>query len=52
MAPAGLEIFRFTVYVFVPIGFFYYFNLPDFYNRFVKPDIVRSTLYSDREGAL
>ncbi len=41
MAPPALEVFRFTAYVFIPIGFFYYFNLPDYYNRYVKPDIVR-----------
>ena len=41
MGGPNLEVFRFGVYVFVPIAFFYYFNLPEYYNKFVRPDLVR-----------
>lgn len=40
MGGTNLEMFRFGVYVFVPIAFFYYFNLPSFYNKHIKPDLV------------
>ena len=32
-----MEVFRFAVYVMGPVAMFYYFNLPDFYNKHVRP---------------
>eukprot|EP01147_Barroeca_monosierra_P005184 gene5184-7028_t len=37
MAGPGMEIFRMTFYVFLPIGMFYYFGLPNFYENQVLP---------------
>ncbi|EGD83689.1 hypothetical protein PTSG_04293 [Salpingoeca rosetta] len=37
MAGPGMEIFRMTFYVMLPIGMFYYFGLPDFYKNQVLP---------------
>eukprot|EP00039_Didymoeca_costata_P029165 m.23495 g.23495 ORF g.23495 m.23495 type:complete len:92 (+) comp7507_c0_seq2:24-299(+) len=41
MGGPGMEVFRFGVYVFMPICAFYYFNLPEFYNKNVKPELGR-----------
>eukprot|EP00040_Diaphanoeca_grandis_P011698 m.59999 g.59999 ORF g.59999 m.59999 type:complete len:88 (+) comp22787_c2_seq2:314-577(+) len=39
---ANLELFKFTTYVFFPIGMFYYFNLPEFYDTHVRPNIHKT----------
>ena len=49
MGGTRLEMFRFGVYVFVPIGFFYYFNLPGFYNKHIKPELVRTQRAAEAE---
>lgn len=38
-----MEMFRFGTYVFIPIGMFYFFNLPEFYDEQVRYALV-STL--------
>jgi len=38
---ARVEIFKFGCYVFFPISIFYYFNLPEFYDKNVLPDVAR-----------
>jgi hypothetical protein len=42
MGGAVMEIGRMTMYMFVPIGMFYYFGLPAFNENFVRPFSVRS----------
>eukprot|EP00045_Choanoeca_perplexa_P020621 m.4740 g.4740 ORF g.4740 m.4740 type:complete len:78 (+) comp7168_c0_seq1:175-408(+) len=37
MGGAVMEIGRMTMYMFVPIGMFYYFGLPAFNENFVRP---------------
>ena len=41
MGGPTLEIFRMALYVFIPVGTFYYFNLPEFYQTHVKSQLVR-----------
>eukprot|EP00127_Corallochytrium_limacisporum_P004455 Clim_evm9s164 gene=Clim_evmTU9s164 len=36
-ARANLEIWKFGLYVFMPVATFYYFNLPEFYKDYVEP---------------
>ena len=42
MAGPTLEIFRMAIYVFIPVASFYYFNLPEFYEKNVKSRLVCS----------
>ena len=39
-----------AMYVFFPVGVFYYFNLPDFYDRVVVKKKVRCTRKYSSEG--
>eukprot|EP00051_Salpingoeca_urceolata_P035784 m.31287 g.31287 ORF g.31287 m.31287 type:complete len:90 (+) comp9710_c0_seq1:1326-1595(+) len=39
MGGLNLEMLRMGLYVFLPIGAFWYFNLPDFYNKSVRPEL-------------
>ncbi|XP_065892281.1 protein PET100 homolog, mitochondrial-like isoform X2 [Dysidea avara] len=32
----GIELFRMSVYLFFPVGVFYFFNRPSFYDKYVK----------------
>ena len=40
MGGPNLEVFRMAIYVFMPVGMFYYFNLPQFYENNVKTKLV------------
>ena len=44
MGGAVMEIGRMTMYMFVPIGMFYYFGLPAFNENFVRPFSVCTIL--------
>ncbi|KAJ2611231.1 hypothetical protein GGH99_008426 [Coemansia sp. RSA 1285] len=41
MGGPGLEVVKFTFYVFAPIGFMVYFGGPSFYERFVAADVYK-----------
>ncbi|KAJ2744674.1 hypothetical protein GGI20_002771 [Coemansia sp. BCRC 34301] len=41
MGGPGLEVAKFTFYVFMPMGFMVYFGGPGFYERFVADDAFR-----------
>ena len=43
MGRSVMEIARMTMYMFLPIGMYYYFGLPAFHNDHVKPFFVRVT---------
>ena len=36
--------FQITIYVFFPVAVFYYFNVPDFFERFVEEKRVRTNI--------
>jgi len=60
MGKANLELFKFATYVFFPIGMFYYFNLPEYYDKHIAPNIhityptkgVNLEIPTTREGNL
>ncbi|KAJ2296867.1 hypothetical protein IWW55_004970, partial [Coemansia sp. RSA 2706] len=41
MGGPGLEVAKFTFYVFMPIGFMVYFGGPGFYERFVADHVFQ-----------
>ncbi|KAJ2778342.1 hypothetical protein H4R18_004647 [Coemansia javaensis] len=41
MGGPGLEVAKFTFYVFMPIGFMVYFGGPGFYERYVADDVFQ-----------
>ncbi|KAJ1742251.1 hypothetical protein LPJ78_002884 [Coemansia sp. RSA 989] len=41
MGGPGLEVAKFTFYVFMPIGFMVYFGGPGFYERYVAEHVFR-----------
>ncbi|KAJ2091264.1 hypothetical protein IW138_001963 [Coemansia sp. RSA 986] len=41
MGSPGLEVAKFTFYVFAPIGFMVYFGGPSFYEKFVAADVYK-----------
>eukprot|EP01134_Creolimax_fragrantissima_P002444 CFRG2444T1 len=49
-ARSNLEVFKFAIYVFIPIGMFWYFNLPSFYDKYVA-DTKRRVLHEDEVTA-